>query len=127
MDLTIEAKNLLQFIQNFAGISNVHFPRPIEPYVSPAILVESFEEGVPITAYTTTPSPINSRLARMGFTAFLKMLLVDNFVHADCHSDNILVRLDKKNRPEIVMLVRGRLFIHSSPFYLYRTSVSSPS
>lgn len=33
VDLTLEASNLLRFIQNFAGISNVHFPRPIEPYV----------------------------------------------------------------------------------------------
>lgn len=40
-----------------------------------------------MSVYVNTRNhPLNPRLARMGFTTFLKMLLVDNFVHADCHS-----------------------------------------
>lgn len=41
-------------------------------------------------------------LARMGLTTFLKMLLVDNFIHADCHAENILVRFDEQHKPELV-------------------------
>lgn len=48
LDLSIEAQNLERFCQNFAGSRQVSFPRPINPFVSPDVLVETFEQGTPI-------------------------------------------------------------------------------
>jgi aarF domain-containing kinase len=106
VDLTMEAKNLNRFVENFKDIESVKFPRPV--MASESVLVETWEEGAPITQYVVAKkNPLNPRLARMGFTTFMKMLLVDNFIHADCHSENILVRLNQKMEPTIVMLDVG--------------------
>lgn len=48
LDLSIEAHNLERFSQNFAESREVSFPRPVRPFVSPDVLVETFEEGTPI-------------------------------------------------------------------------------
>ncbi|KAG2267927.1 hypothetical protein Bca52824_062482 [Brassica carinata] len=57
---------------------------------------------------------IKTRLAHIGTHALLKMLLVDNFIHADMHPGNILVRkkasrggLFKTKKPHIVFLDVG--------------------
>ncbi|KAF5728342.1 serine/threonine-protein kinase abkC isoform X2 [Tripterygium wilfordii] len=42
---------------------------------------------------------IKSALAHIGSHALLKMLLVDNFIHADMHPGNILVRETKSKPP----------------------------
>jgi len=107
VDLSQEGRNLIRFNENFKDIPRVSFPKPIEGYVHEAVLVETFEEGVPITEYTRKDHPMNRVLAKMGLTTFLKMLLVDNFLHADCHSGNILVRFDTENKPEIILIDVG--------------------
>ena len=42
--------------------------------------------------YLNHQTPINSELANLGLLGILHMLLVDNFLHADLHPGNILVR-----------------------------------
>lgn len=32
-------------------------------------------------------------LANLGLKAFYKMLIYDNFIHADCHAGNIMVKI----------------------------------
>ena len=55
--------------------------------------MESFEEGQLISRYVNSPSnPHNAKLAAIGLGSYLKMLLKDNFIHADLHPGNILVR-----------------------------------
>ena len=55
--------------------------------------VESFEEGQLISRYVNNPgNPHNVKLAGIGLDSYLKMLLKDNFIHADLHPGNILVR-----------------------------------
>ena len=55
--------------------------------------MESFEEGQLISRYVNSPSnPHNTKLAAIGLGSYLKMLLKDNFIHADLHPGNILVR-----------------------------------
>ncbi len=57
VDLTREALNLRSFNANFASWRRVSFPRPIEPLVQPAVLVESFEEGTSISKFLQADDP----------------------------------------------------------------------
>eukprot|EP00198_Chlamydomonas_reinhardtii_P013171 XP_001702508.1 predicted protein [Chlamydomonas reinhardtii] len=60
--------------------------------VSTDVLVESFEEGDLITRYVRSPHRHNAMLAQTGVDVFLTMMLKDNFIHADLHPGNLLVR-----------------------------------
>lgn len=92
LDLAREAQHLARFNHNFRLWTNLSFPVPIFPLVSPDVLVESFEEGCSISAYVKNPGRHTRPLADLGMNCYLKMLLKDNFVHADMHPGNILVR-----------------------------------
>ncbi|KAM0943922.1 putative ABC-type Cd(2+) transporter [Dioscorea sansibarensis] len=101
VDLAREAVHLNRFIYNFRKSKNVSFPRPLYPLVHPAVLVETFEKGESVSEYIDDPrlnNHIKRDLARIGTDALLKMLLVDNFVHADMHPGNILVRIPQKRK-----------------------------
>ncbi|XP_022086453.1 uncharacterized aarF domain-containing protein kinase 2-like [Acanthaster planci] len=99
IDLRIEANNLDIFVENFSDISCVRFPRPLRPFVSRDVLVETYEEGDYISTFISNdddgediPDGLRERLAAMGIEALLKMIFIDNFVHADLHPGNILVQ-----------------------------------
>jgi aarF domain-containing kinase len=71
------------------------------PYVSYNILVESFVAGTSISKFIGPwsdypPSEdeiiVKNAIAVTGLSSFLQMLLWDNFVHADLHPGNIMVR-----------------------------------
>eukprot|EP00250_Pteridium_aquilinum_P013306 c21262_g1_i1 orf=258-2669(+) len=105
VDLAREAAHLSRFLYNFRSWRDVSFPRPVYPLVHPAVLVESYEQGESVSHFIELPerslelperSRVNRKLAHIGTHTFLKMLLVDNFIHADMHPGNILVRVDKK-------------------------------
>ncbi|XP_019370965.1 PREDICTED: uncharacterized aarF domain-containing protein kinase 2 isoform X2 [Gavialis gangeticus] len=93
-DLRYEAKNLERFQQNFLGMDFVKFPTPLHPFVTRNILMETFEESEPISQYlhTEVDPELRQRIAKMGMDVLLKMVFVDNFVHADLHPGNILVQ-----------------------------------
>ncbi|KAJ3412990.1 hypothetical protein HDV05_008641 [Chytridiales sp. JEL 0842] len=103
-DLRVEASNLKRFHDNFLDVDDVSFPAPIEEYVTSSVLVEEFIDAIPISkflgfhedlSWTATSTPYDIELARIGIQAFLKMLIVDNFVHTDLHPGNILVTFRK--------------------------------
>ncbi|CAA0825132.1 Protein kinase superfamily protein [Striga hermonthica] len=119
VDLAREAAHLSRFIYNFRRWRDVSFPKPVYPLVHPAVLVETFEHGESVSHYVDEVrgnDRVNSALAHIGTHALLKMLLVDNFVHADMHPGNILVRVAQtkptrkklfKTKPHLIFLDVG--------------------
>ncbi|KAM4039686.1 putative aarF domain-containing protein kinase 2 [Anomaloglossus baeobatrachus] len=94
IDLRFEARNLETFHQKFEKMDFIKFPTPLRPFVTRNILVETFEDGEPLSLYLqdTGSSDVKHRIAAMGIDMLLKMIFVDNFVHADLHPGNILVQ-----------------------------------
>ncbi|KAK2842544.1 hypothetical protein Q5P01_012744 [Channa striata] len=94
IDLRFEARNIEHFRDNFRDVDYVKFPTPLRPFVTRTILVETFEESVPISNYLRSDisQEVKQRIARMGVDMLLKMIFVDNFVHGDLHPGNILVQ-----------------------------------
>lgn len=118
VDLSREAVNLHRFIHNFRRWRHVSFPEPVYPLVHPAVLVESFENGESVARFVDEiegHARVKKDLAHIGTYAFLKMLLEDNFIHADMHPGNILVRVNEskkrniffRSKPHIVFLDVG--------------------
>lgn len=119
VDLAREAAHLSRFIYNFRSWKDVSFPKPVYPLVHPAVLVETYEQGESVSHYVDGlegHARLKSALAHIGTHALLKMLLVDNFIHADMHPGNILVRVAKnkssrkqlfKSKPHVVFLDVG--------------------
>lgn len=119
VDLSVEARNLKRFSENFRDwYPQIVFPRPIDPYCnSEAVLVETYEQGRPITDYiahgSKSRNAVERRVADLGIGLYLKMMLLDNFVHSDLHPGNMLVRMlpspDPENypRPQVIVLDAG--------------------
>ncbi|KAF6085281.1 aarF domain containing kinase 2 [Phyllostomus discolor] len=94
IDLRYEARNLEHFQCNFLNVTSVRFPTPLHPFVTRDVLVETYEESVPVSSYQQAGIPVDlkRKIARLGINMLLKMIFVDNFVHADLHPGNILVQ-----------------------------------
>uniref|UniRef100_A0A8B9W145 AarF domain containing kinase 2 n=1 Tax=Bos mutus grunniens TaxID=30521 RepID=A0A8B9W145_BOSMU len=94
IDLRYEARNLELFQCNFLNVNSVKFPTPLRPFVTKDVLVETYEESVPVSSYQHAgiPLDVKRKIARLGINMLLKMIFVDNFVHADLHPGNILVQ-----------------------------------
>lgn len=76
LDLTTEAKNLLRFEDNFRHRTVVSFPRPLMDYTSQRVLVEEYEDAVPLKAFLREGGgPFDYRIASLGLDAFLVSLI----------------------------------------------------
>lgn len=110
VDMTFEARNLMRFAQNFSGDPNIVFPRVVDRMSTKQVLVETFEYGQPLAGYLKNAEDKKERkvLAHIGLRAYLTMLLVHNFIHADMHPGNLMVRKNSKsNKMQIVLLDVG--------------------
>ena len=60
-------------------------------------MVESFIDAKPVSYYIENKHELNKAMAMIGTKAFYRMLFYDNFIHADCHAGNIMIKLIPKN------------------------------
>ncbi|CAF0814694.1 unnamed protein product [Adineta steineri] len=107
-NLVIETKNLQIFERNFEKYkSNIRFPH-VDPSLPSTkdILFQTYENGQILNDFMDTckDPKIRKKLAYLGVNAYLKMLFVDNFIHADLHPGNILVHLNEKSPHEPIII-----------------------
>ena len=103
IDLRYEARNMRRFARNFAADRRVRFARPVAPSLCHVdVLIQSFERGHPLKEFLPATARHGSvqrhasdeqrrLIAHAGAAAFLRMMLIHNFVHADLHPGNILI------------------------------------
>ena len=105
--LNVEAHNLEVLNHNFRSTAHVGFPRPI--FASSCLILETFEKGSIVTdvlehfenkaqemenalqGFELIPMNLAHFLVSTGVSMYLKMLLVDNIMHADLHPGNIMI------------------------------------
>lgn len=105
LDLRIEAANLQRFRRNFKDRSSASFPYPYTELSTRSVLIEEFAQGMPLADFMEKGGGVFQReIADEGLDAFLRMLLLDNFVHADLHPGNIMVRFYQSQQPELPQL-----------------------
>lgn len=90
-DFVTETRNIERFAKNFAGDPNIVIPRIYPEWTSDVLLVQEHVEGIPATDLRAVEQAGLDRklLAARGVDAFLKMILIDGFFHADPHPGNV--------------------------------------
>ncbi|KAJ5683190.1 ABC1 family protein [Penicillium macrosclerotiorum] len=109
LDLRIEATNLVIFREKFKTRTTAWFPYPYMDYTTREVLVEEFAQGIPLATFLDIGGGVyQHEIANEGLDAFLHMLLIDNFVHADLHPGNIMVRFYKPSELDLSLQRHSR-------------------
>mmetsp|Transcript_16045 Transcript_16045/g.22610 ORF Transcript_16045/g.22610 Transcript_16045/m.22610 type:complete len:570 (+) Transcript_16045:63-1772(+) len=114
LDLTLEAKHLRRFNQDFSNDDYISFPYPLDELTTPTILTETFVHGQPIMNYVNSSREDRKRIATLGLETVLKMIFLNDFVHGDLHPGNILVGKDSNGKLGLRILDCG-LVIEMGP------------
>lgn len=108
LDLRIEAANLAIFRKNFRDRTTAWFPYPYHEFSTRNVLIEEFAQGIPLADFIEFGGGVFQQdIATEGLDAFLRMLLLDNFVHADLHPGNIMVRFYESEKPSFPFRTRA--------------------
>jgi ubiquinone biosynthesis protein len=98
IDYTIEARNIRRFSENFKDMPEVSFPVVHWKQSTRRVLTMDFIDGFTIDnkeelkKMKADPAKLTATLGR----AYIKMIFVDGFFHADPHQGNIFVMPDKR-------------------------------
>lgn len=107
LDLRIESANLTIFRQNFKDRSTAWFPYPYTDYTTREVLIEEYAQGIPLEDFLQNGGGVFQKdIANEGLNAFLNMVLIDNFIHADLHPGNIMVRFYKPEKLDVSIFSR---------------------
>lgn len=102
LDLRIEGANLSILRKHFQNRTTAWFPYPYTDFTTRSLLVEEFAQGIPLATFLESGGGVfQKEIANEGLDAFLHMLLIDNFVHADLHPGNIMVNFYKPTKPDM--------------------------
>jgi len=132
MDFATETRNIERFAKNFADDPHIVIPKVYPEWTSETLLVQEHVEGVPATdPAAVAASGLDRRLlGARAADAFLKMILVDGFFHADPHPGNVFFlpdsriviidfgmvgRLSPQRRKQVVDLLAGLSHMDEEP------------
>ncbi|KAG0679779.1 hypothetical protein C6P40_005168 [Pichia californica] len=97
LDLRIESYNLYKFRDKFSKANDIVFPKP--RFSSRKVLIEDRIYGVSMNKILDLKHFKNDKMLKYIsdrlVDSFLKMMILDNFTHADLHPGNIFVRFVK--------------------------------
>jgi ubiquinone biosynthesis protein len=131
-DFATETRNIERFAKNFADDPHIVIPRIYPEWTSDTLLVQEHVEGVPATDPAAVDAAGLDRkvLAARGVDAFLKMILVHGFFHADPHPGNVFYlpgnrmviidfgmvgRLSPQRRRQVIDLLAGLARMAEAP------------
>ena len=94
LDLRVEAHNLQRFRRDFDGETQINFPEPLVELTNREVLVEKFVEGEPMLNFVLKEDETHSKedreeLARIGLETVMKMIFLNDFIHADLVSGQL--------------------------------------
>ncbi|GMI25042.1 hypothetical protein TeGR_g7461, partial [Tetraparma gracilis] len=117
--LDVEGRHLDLLGHNFRAWGAVRFPRVV--FRSEAVIIETFEEGelisdvMALSKHSAASVEMTPALARFivttGESLYLKMLLVDNLMHADLHPGNIILDVSRPGRPTLSLVDAGMVAV----------------
>ncbi|CCH59268.1 hypothetical protein TBLA_0B04310 [Henningerozyma blattae CBS 6284] len=100
LDLRIESMNLSMFNKNFENFPNIKFPKSFTEITTNNVLFEEYIKAFPMEHFLKIKMKLMtlfyfSELAPLLWIHFLKMLIIDDFIHADLHPGNVLINFIK--------------------------------
>ena len=132
VDFATETRNIERFAKNFSGDPHVVIPRIYPEWTSDVLLVQEHVTGIPgtDTAAVERAGLDRKLLAARGADAFLKMIVIDGFFHADPHPGNVFFlpgerivlidfgmvgRLSPQRRKQVIDLMAGLARMEEGP------------